>query len=370
MKPFVPDKLPLDCIDWSAHVRLIGRANATLARYDGMLQGIVNPALLLSPLTTQEAVLSSRIEGTQASMEDVLQFEANPKERIEPEKYADIQEIINYRKAIEMVVRMLKEHPLCLKMIKHLHATLLQSARGRNKAPGEFRKIQNFIGPPGCSIEEAAFVPPSPDKMLNALDNWEKYLHYDEKDILVQLAIVKAQFEIIHPFLDGNGRIGRILIPVFLYAKKLLSSPMFYMSAYLEEHRDLYYERLKAISEKRDWNGWITFFLTAVVEQAEKNTSKVRATMELYEKVKEQIVDITHSQFAVKALDAIFSKPIFRSSQFQEIAEIPTRPTASIILKKLQKSGILRVIVKARGRRAALLAFPELINIVEGKDVF
>lgn len=369
MKPFIPDNLPLDCLDWTAHVTLIGRANAALARYDGILQGIVNPAVLLSPLTTQEAVLSSRIEGTQASMEEVLEFEATPREKITPEKRADIQEIINYRLAMNVAVAKLQERPLCLNLIKELHAILLRSVRGKNKSPGEFRRSQNYIGPPGCSIEEATFVPPSPDNLLAALYNWEKYLHVEEKDRLVQLAVAKAQFEIIHPFLDGNGRLGRMLIPLFLFARNLLSKPMFYMSAYLEEHREVYYRRLRAISEEGDWNGWVAFFLTALTEQAEQNTKKVKAIIDLYEGLKGRVVDITHSQYAVQALDAIFSQPIFRSTQFQQLASIPTRPTTMLILNKLEEAGILKVQEEGKGRRPALIVFPDLINLAEGNKV-
>lgn len=369
MKPFTPDSLPLDRVDWAAHVSLIGQANAALARYDGMLQGVVNPAVLLSPLTTQEAVLSSRIEGTQASMEEVLEFEATPTEKITPEKHADIQEIINYRHAMTAAVEKLMKRPLCLNLIKELHAILLESVRGRNKSPGEFRKIQNYIGPAGCSMQEATFVPPSPDKLPSALDNWEKYLHFDEKDQLVQLAVVKAQFEIIHPFLDGNGRLGRMLIPLFLYARGLLSNPIFYMSAYLEEHRDVYYGRLRAITENGDWNGWIAFFLSALIEQAEHNTKTVRAIIDLYGRLKDKIVTLTHSQYAIQVLDAIFSQPIFRSTQFQQLAKIPTRPTTMLILRKLGEADILKVLEKGKGRRPALMAFPGLINLVEGKSV-
>ena len=174
MRPYEPDSLPISSIDWAAHVPLIGQANAALARYDGMLQSIVNPAVLLSPLTAQEAVLSSRIEGTQASVEEVLEYEADPEEEMEPSKRSDIQEIINYRRAMGMAVERLRERPLCLKLFKELHAVLLDSVRGRNKAPGEFRRSQNYIGPPGSPIEKATFVPPSPDRLAPALDNWEK----------------------------------------------------------------------------------------------------------------------------------------------------------------------------------------------------
>ena len=364
MKPYEPERLPLDCIDWAAHVSLIGQANAALARYDGTLQSIINPVVLLSPLTTQEAVLSSRIEGTQANMEEVLEYEAAPDKPVEPAKYDDIQEIINYRRAMGQAVKSLKKRPLCLNLVKELHVILLESARGRNKAPGQFRKVQNYIARPGRSMEEADFVPPSPEKLPAALDNWEKYLQLEEKDVLVQLAIAKAQFEIIHPFLDGNGRLGRMLIPLFLFEKKLLSKPMFYLSEYLEEHRDIYYERLRAISEEKDWNGWIRFFLTAVVEQAEINSDKTRRILALYEKMKQEIPKIIRSQYGVQAIDALFDRPIFRSTEFIARSRIP-KESAIRIINVLKETGVIRDIRPGRGRRAAVMIFPELIEITE-----
>jgi Fic family protein len=263
----------------------------------------------------------------------------------------------------------LQERPLCLNLIKDLHAILLDSVRGRDKAPGQFRRTQNYIAPPGYPIEQATFVPPSPDRLAEVLDNWEKYLHFDEKDVLVQLAIVKAQFEIIHPFLDGNGRLGRMLVPLFLFAKKLLSSPMFYLSAYFEANREAYYTRLQAVSQQQDWNGWIQFFLTAVVEQAAINIDKVRGILRLYEDMKTKVVETTHSQFAIQALDAIFSRPIFQGANFAAISRIPTKVTAATLIRQLQDAGILTVLQPARGRRSAMLVFPELINLVEGHSI-
>ena len=369
MNPYEPMVLPLEGIDWAAHVPLIGQANAALARYDGMLQGIVNPVVFLSPLTTQEAVLSSRIEGTQASMEEVLEFEAEAREPEDTSKSADIQEIINYRAAIAQAVGGLDKRPLCLNMLKELHSTLLDSVRGRNKAPGEFRRLQNYIGPPGCTIDEATFVPPATDRMLSALDNWEKYIHHEERDRLVQLAVVKAQFELIHPFLDGNGRIGRMLVPLFLYEKGLLSSPMFYLSAYFDLHRDTYYARLQAISREGAWNNWIEFFLTAVYEQAKNNAEKVRDVLALYEEMKIRVSKATHSEYAIQALDALFSRPVFRATDFAVRSAMPTRQTAASILRRLQKDGVVKMLKPASGRRPAMLAFPSLINLVEGKSV-
>jgi len=365
MKPYIPQQLPLEGIAWADHVPLIGEANAALARYDGILTSIVNPAVLLSPLTTQEAVLSSRIEGTQATLTEVLEYEADPKEKIDPAKRVDIQEILNYRRAMGYAVEQLEKRPICLNLLCELHRLLLDSVRGRHKAPGEFRRTQNYIGPPGCAIEEATFVPPSVDQLAPSLDNWEKYIHFEEKDRLVQLAIVKAQFELIHPFLDGNGRVGRMLIPVFLFEKKLLSSPMFYLSAYLEAQREEYIERLRAISGQGDWNGWVRFFLKAIVSQARDNTAKAKAILALYEQMKREVPEITRSQYAIQAIDALFSQPIFRSSDFIESSGIP-RDSGLRIINMLKEKDILAVIREARGRRGALLIFGELIRITEG----
>jgi len=368
MKPYEPERLPLDQIDWAAHVTLIGQANAALARYDGMLQSMVNPRILLSPLTTQEAVLSSRIEGTQASLEEVLEYEADLKEGLGESKQADIQEILNYRRAMAAAVKEMKKLPLCLNLIKKLHAILLDSARGRNRAPGEFRRVQNFIGPKGCTIETATFVPPSPDKVLPALDNWEKYLHYEEKDRLVQLAVIKAQFELIHPFLDGNGRIGRMLLPLFLFEKGVLASPMFYLSAYFEEHRDLYYRQLQGIEQNRDWNSWVSFFLQAVIAQSQIAAAKAKAILALYNRMKRESPEITKSQYAIAALDSLFARPIFIPADFIALSGIPRR-TAFMILEKLQKAKILKQLRKTSGRSPAVLAFGELLRIAEGRKI-
>ncbi len=364
MNPYIPKTLPLDDIDWASHVPLIGKANASIARYDGMLQSIVNPGLLLSPLTTQEAVLSSRIEGTQASMAEVMEYEADPREYIEPAKQADIHEIINYRKAMSQAVQSIEKRPFCLNLVKELHVTLLDSVRGRNKTPGEFRRIQNFIGPPGCTIENATFVPPSADQVNHAMGNWEKYLHYEEKDILVQLAIAKAQFELIHPFLDGNGRIGRMLIPLFLFNKGILSNPVFYLSAYFEAHRDLYYARLQALSREDDWNSWIRFFLNAVIEQAHVNADKTMKILGLYEKLKRDIPNVIRSQYVIQAIDALIERPIFMSSDFIARSKIP-RDSGLRILKTLKTSGIIRELRSGKGRRPAVMIFSELISITE-----
>lgn len=370
MKPYIPNDLPLDNLDYKLLFSLVGDANAELARYDGLLQGIPNPEIMLSPLTTQEAVLSSKIEGTQATVDEVLEQEAGMLK--EGEKYQDIQEISNYRKALFSASEQLKSYPVRLGFICEVHKLLLDSVRGQDKTPGFFRKDQNWIGKAGCRIEEASFVPPDPLQLKGYLQAWETYLDFDDVDALLQTAVMHAQFELLHPFKDGNGRIGRILIPLFLYQKQALSQPMFYLSEYLEANREEYYQRLKGISEQDDWNGWIAFFLKAIAVQAKQNSECVRSIMSLYEEMKIRIHDVTHSQYSVHLLDAIFSKPIFKTSdfvkQFSQAHNIHPKTTAGL-LRQLKEVGILKQLQAGSGRRSATLCFPKLINLTERRNI-
>lgn len=363
-------KFPPTDLDWPRLIPLIGPANRALARYDGVLTAVPNAQVLLSPLTTQEAVLSSRIEGTQATMGEVLEYEAGagPAES-EVEKRADIHEVLNYRTAMREATGMLGEVPLSGRVIRAAHATLLEGVRGQSRAPGQHRKGQNWIGAPGCSEERASFVPIRPLYLSEGMSRWETYLHREEPDILVQLAVAHAEFEALHPFWDGNGRLGRMLIPLYLFNRGLLSAPTFYMSAYLEARRDEYYERLLAVSRDDDWTGWCEFFLGGLIAQARSHTSKASDILDLYAEKKDWVVEKTHSQHAIRALDFIFDRPVFRSSDFVAQAGIP-EPTAKRIARVLRDEGLLRVIRKPSGRRAAILAFSELLNIVEGRDVF
>lgn len=364
---YVPDELPLRDLDYQKLFGLVGRANAELARYDGLLQGIPNSEIMLSPLATQEAVLSSKIEGTQATVDEVLEQEAGLVK--EGEKYKDIQEISNYRSALYQARDHLKEYPIRLGFIRELHKILMNSVRGQDKKPGDFRAEQNWIGPRGCTIEQATFVPPSPFILSSCLDNWQNYIDSDDSDFLLQTAVVHAQFELIHPFMDGNGRIGRILIPLFLYKKKVLAQPMFYLSEYLESNRDEYYERLQLISKCGDWNGWIAFFLKAIEKQARRNGQRVQEIMELYDGMKLRVQDATRSQYSIYLVDSIFSKPIFKSSdlirQFSDRHGVH-RQTAFELLKRLRDAEILRELQPGRGSRSAVLCFPELIVLAQG----
>jgi len=368
MKPFTPHKLPIGNLDWEKLSRPIGRASSAVSLYNGLLKSIPNPHILLSPMTMQEAVLSSRIEGTQASLSEVFKFEAG--ESYPQEKGRDIVEIMNYRKALFRAEELFERLPaIHLNMLRELHAILLAGVRGENKARGEFRTVQNFIGRHGATIEQASYVPPSPDVVPPALDEWEKYINGDSQEVLVQLAVLHAQFEIIHPFLDGNGRLGRILIPLFLYQKEMLIKPVFYLSQYFEEHRDEYYARLGAITKDDDWQGWISFFLNALIEQAKTNTNKAESILKLYNSTRVQVVDLTRT-YALAALDALFSKPIMNASEFMKKTDIKYKSTAMDVLKKLENAGIIKTIKEKRGRTPAVFAFPELISLAEGREIY
>lgn len=329
MKPFEPHKLPLEKLDWVSFIKNIGEANRAVAKFDGILQNIPNARVLLSPLSTKEAVLSSKIEGTHATLEEVLEFEADPKKKTD--KYKDIQEIINYRKAMDMAIVKLDELPLSTRIIKEIHKVLLQGVRGEGKDPGNFRKGNVFIGNKGLDVEEASYIPPEPQEIEKYFSNFEKYIHFDEKDYLVQLAIIHAQFEIIHPFWDGNGRTGRILMPLFLYYKKVLHLPMFYLSEYFELHRDEYYSRLKNISQNNDWEGWINFFLIATEKQSMKNIDKVQEILKLYNNLKGRVVNIPTPKNSIKVLDFLFSMPLFDSRDFTRATGIESRNTFRIL---------------------------------------
>lgn len=366
MKPYEPEHLPIRDLDISRLFKPTAEASTALAHYDGLLRSLVNPAVLLSPLTNEEAVLSSRIEGTQATVEEVLEHEAG--QRYPDEIENDIQEILNYRKGLLLASKELEERPIRLPLIRELHRLLMTSVRGEDKTPGEFRTDQNWIGPRGCPMEEATFVPPDPIHLEKHLRDWEDYLGHEDIDPIVQAGVVHAQFELLHPFRDGNGRIGRLLIPLFLYRNNRLTEPMFYISAYLERHRDEYYARLQAISEQRDWTGWLVFFINAVTDQARANTKRVEDIRALYEETKTNVVELTGSKYATTLVDALFRRPIFRTSHVEEAGI----PHASIypLIHQLVENDLIKTVRQPAGRRPAIYAFPRLLNIAEGREVF
>jgi Fic family protein len=365
MRPATSRDLPLLAkSDWLALIPALGRANRSLAEYNGMLRRLPNSNLLLSPLRLQEAVLSSRIEGTLATMSEVLQFEAGePPER--ESRRQDIEEILNYRAALDLALEELKTRPFCLNLLLKLHKVLLSSVRGSNKAPGEFRRQQNYVGSRIGGVEQIRFTPPEWTKLAASLSNWEKYYHSDD-DPLVRLAIVHAQFEFLHPFLDGNGRIGRILVPIFLFEMRLLSEPTFYMSEYIEENRDEYIDRLNELNRSRaSWRLWTEFFLNGVTAQAKRNAATADEILRLYESLKEKFHKSTRSRYAIPLLDAVFELQYFQAGQLRWKVDAPSKQTLMSMLQSLERDGIITVYRVGAGRRSSIWWLPELIDIVE-----
>ena len=355
--------LPRNDIDWARHVSRIGKSNAALARYDGILQGIVDPEVLFSPLITEEAIISSRIEGTVTTIEEILAPEGYPKKELSESKRADIEEVKNYRDAVQMTMSELKTKPLYMPMIKSLHKKLLDGVRGKNKEPGEVRSWQNWIGPSGCSMKEATYVPPPPVLVWGYLNNWEMYMDKEEKDPIVQIAILKGQFELIHPFSDGNGRIGRMLIPLLMYNKHLISSPMFSISGFFDQNREEYYRRLLALSEDNDWDGWTRFFLRGVEYQADENTKKAKKIIALYSAMKMSVPEILKSKYSVQVIDTLFTRPIFTIQDFSADSGIPY-DSGQKIIGTLKRNSVISIRKEGRGRNPSVYEFSDLLSVI------
>lgn len=365
--PFKPKKIIDIKLDLLRLIPLIGKSHSALSNYNGALSHLINPNILLAPMTSKESTMSSRIEGTQATLIEVLKQEAG--EDFANYKDKDIKEIINYKRAMVYAVELLKEKPFIhLNMIKDIHSVLLSGVRGENKARGEFRRIQNWIGPKNSTIETASYIPPAPNEIIDYLDEWEKFVNSEYDDVLIQLGIMHAQFEIIHPFLDCNGRLGRMMIPLFLYSKNYLKEPIFYLSEYFEQHREEYYLYLRNITQENNWQDWIEFFLKAIIEQSQYNTIKIDEILLLSNKMKHIIQEATKSQHVSNILDAIFSRPIFTVSTFTKDTQILNKNTANSILKKLVEKNVLQLIREASGNRGNMYAFGELLDLIDGDE--
>lgn len=371
MKSFIPKKLPITNINWEKISSFLGEASAEIGRYDGLLESMPNPEILLSPLIRKEAELSSKIEGTQSTMSEVLEYEAG-EDISDKRKIEDINVLRNYRWALRSAEEDLKSGAeFSLGFLKKMHSMLMHDSRwDSSESPGEFRKKQVYIGTKGTAIENARYIPPEHFLILEYMENWEEYFKNSHEEKLIKTALLHAQFEIIHPFDDGNGRIGRMLITLHLYLSGVLHRPMFYMSEYLEKNRTQYYDALANISDNDDWQGWIEFFLTAVKDQTNKNIKKIRNINELYRIKSEEFKKSTKSHHYQEALDVFFKRPIVNSVAFMQKSKIDTPNTARNILKKLEKDKLIIKTRESAGRSPSIYLFPDIINLVEERKVF
>lgn len=365
-----PFDLPLlpPTLDYLALMGDIAKAHAALARLDATLMQLRNPQIIERTFLTREAVLSSQIEGTQASLEEVLLEEAESGENVEEEtrKLQDIREVINYRRAMrEGAVIVENGGPLAENNIKRLHSILLQSVRGKTRTPGEFRREQVYIAPPGTPINEARYIPPPPTRIADLYSNFDRYLNNKdaERDPLIQIAVAHYQFEAIHPFSDGNGRVGRLLIPLFLYQTKILSKPYVYVSKYFEEHRRDYYDLLADVSYKEAWTPWLRFFLNGLVEQSNDACSLVQEILEVQRKFHAVLSDF-RSPYALNLLDSLFAYPIVTTTQMKKLGAIPNAQTLINLVRKFVNAGIL-VDMSPKRTRNKTYAFKQLLDLIE-----
>lgn len=352
-KPHIPPKLPIDLSDiLKDHevIGLISEANRKLGMYNGFLFNTPNPSLLISPLITKEASLSSKLEGTHATIEDILRHDAGIKVDVEED---EMMEVTNYRKALYYSLEKMGTYndntpgklPLSTRLIKDVHKILLSNVRGAQKNPGEFKKFQNYIG--GNST--ISFTPLPPELTNEYMHNLEEYIHDERLDSLLQTALIHVQFEMIHPFQDGNGRIGRLLIPLFLYYRELLILPTFYMSRYFESDRVLYLEYLSKVSKENNYKDWIKYFLKGVIVESEENTLKAKSLLSEYDKIKYLAVNNINSQYIVPVIDFMFQSPIFNINQLLQETSM-SRDTAYSITKQLIDLKILSHTDKVRNR--------------------
>lgn len=356
---FIPNPLPPK-LSWNEDlILLLSEAERALGKLEGIGQTLPNPHLLITPFIHREAVLSSRIEGTQSSLSDLYRFEATREEK------GDALEVENCVKALEYGLNRLETLPLCLRLIREIHQILMEGVRGGYATPGEFRKSQNWIGPPGCTLENAVYVPPAPEQMEEALDQFEKFLHASFRlPPLIEAALVHCQFEAIHPFLDGNGRIGRLLITLLLCQRGCLSKPLLYLSAFFESHRQEYYYHLLNVTQKGTWDKWITFFLQGVVVQAKDASERSKLLLELHKRLREKIQRPRISVLALQFLDLLFISPVITVNFVAEKLSI-TFPAATKAINVLEKEGILREVTGKKRNR--IYVANEIIKILEEK---
>lgn len=328
---------------------LLSKADMSLARLDGIGYVLPNPNLFIAMFVRKEALLSSQIEGTQASLEDLFKYESGGK----PVNINDVEEVVNYIKALNYGIERLNSLPMSLRLIKETHRVLMEGIRGGEKTSGEFRKSQNWIGAPGSTLQEAVFVPPPPYEADKTMGELEKYMHSAEHlPILINCGLIHYQFETIHPFSDGNGRIGRLLITLYLYWKGVLNKPLFYLSYFFKKRRQEYYDRLNMVRENGDYEQWIAFFLKGVVETADSGIETAKRILELQTRHRNILWEKRlSSPLAVGILEKLFFTPYISVTDIAKEFRISFQ-AASKLVSQLEDAEILREITgKKRDRR-------------------
>lgn len=363
-RAFIPKPLPPDPpIEISRAMLLdLSHADQALARLDGVSLTLPNPELFVAMYVRREAVDSSAIEGTQSTLEDILSYELQPGVMELPD---DVGEVVNYVRAMNHGLARLTTLPLSLRLIREIHGELLRDVRGGNKAPGEFRRTQNWIGTAGASLDQASFVPPPVPDMMTALGDLEGFLHERaEYPAVIHAAIAHAQFETIHPFLDGNGRVGRLLITFLLMHHGVLSRPLLYLSHFLKLHRSEYYDRLNAIRVDGNWEGWIQFFLRGVIETATEATVTAQRIVRLRTQHQKEIGERGYGMNEFKLIDLLFQRPLVNVALVQRELAVETHRTANKSIDRLVDLGYLEEITGRK--RDRVFRYSPYVQLFEG----
>ncbi|CCQ72109.1 Fic family protein [Magnetospira sp. QH-2] len=352
-------------LDYKTLLSVSNSAAAALARYDQYIRSMHNSELLLAPLRSQEAVISSRMEGTVTTLDEVLRYEADQisdEAPLGPASRDDVIETYLYHRAMQQARTGIENGSRISEwLIRSAHQTLLGFGRGADKSPGDYKVEQNYLV--DRRKKKVLFVPISPDRLRDGMECLIHFIEDDGNDPLLRTAIAHIEFEALHPFKDGNGRIGRMLIPLMLWQYGLLSAPHFYVSAYLEAQRDDYIDRMRDVSASGSWTEWCLFFFEALENQAKENIQVAEQIGALYEEMKDVFRGTLSSKWGMNALDAIFSRPVFRNNSFTRYSGVPSA-TAARFTRALVEKDLLITIEPASGRRAALYAFEPLLKII------
>ena len=361
-------QFPPSDVDYAKIIVPLSNAREKVARYDTKLERIPNKELMLAPLRNAEAVVSSRMEGTIATLDEILRIQADDDEDGDDgSDHAYRQEAIevySYTRAVRHAQNLMTGEnalPICSRLMKEAHSRLLFMGRGADKTPGEYKGEQNYVV--DRRNRKILFIPMDENGLESGISSFERYVNDLSFEPLIQTAIAHAEFEALHPFKDGNGRIGRMLVPLSLWARNVIHAPHFYVSPAIEERREEYIDRLRAVSELGAWTEWVIFFMEILHRQAELNMEITDKITTLYDVMKERFRHTLRSRWASHALDYIFAKPVFRNAAFTSAAGIPSQ-TAHRMNKQLIDDGLLTIIEPASGRRAALLAFMPLLEVV------
>ena len=357
------NQFPPKSLDYALLMSSLLKATDALARYDQMLKNMHNSEILLAPLRNQEAVISSRMEGTISTMDEIMQYEADYGEGHDStEVRSDIVETVLYQRALKNAQGAIEDGYLFNKfLLKTMHQQLLSYGRGANKSPGAFKHEQNYLADKGKRA--ILFVPISPEKLEEGLDKLFDYINNDTTPILAKTAVSHLEFEALHPFQDGNGRIGRMLITLMLWQSKAISAPHFYISGYFEEHKERYTELMRQVSQTGNWNEWCQFFFDAIYWQAGHNLKIAQNIHALYEEMKSIFTETLSSKHSLAVLDFVFTYPVFRNSRLSELTNIPPA-TANRFTKALLEKGILSLKEEASGRKSALYSFEGMMELV------